>query len=159
MDNTTLVPKNLITYHDPGNDVHDVTDVRPGGNRVDFWQDRDDKPYVVIDIDQPGQPHSHATVVAVKILNGNLETVRLYKKATDTDKDWVPLVAGAVSVTNEAIHIPGEQVGMLKVVPETNIPDVDAEHFIFSVDVAVCEYGVGEYFHMILGKNNCGVPY
>ena len=144
MDNATLVPASLIKLYDPANDVHNTDDVRPSGNKVDFRQDSDVKPYVTIDIDQEGKPRSSANVVGVRI-NGNLRTVKLYKKVSDYEDDWEPLIEGPVDVTDKPINIPNEQVGKLKVVPETSTPELEPGHFVFSIDVAICAYGVGKY--------------
>ena len=123
-----------------------MDDVRPDGDKIDFWQDRDEKPNVVIDIDAEDEPHSYANVYAIKIINYNLETVTFYKKAVDSDKDWTPLFNGPVDlgVTGDEILLPGgEQIGMLKIEPQSST-ELEPEHFIFSVDIAVCSYGIGK---------------
>ena len=146
MGDKETVPSSLISIYDPEGLVkHDIDDARPGDKKLEFYKMEHEKPSVTVDIDQKGHPHSYAVVHAIKINNGNIETVNIYKKSTDADKTWTKVYTGGVPPTGELILSSGEQMGMIKVEPETNDEDSDKpEYYIFDFNVAVCAYGYGK---------------
>ena len=146
MGNKETVPSALISIYDPeGITQHDKDDARPGGKLLEFYKMETEKPSVTVDIDQEGHPHSYAVVHAIRINNGNIETVNIYKKTTDSDGTWTEIYSDDVPASGEIVLSTGEQMGMIKVEPETNDEDSDEpEYYIFDFDVAVCAYGTGK---------------
>ena len=149
MGDDKAVPASLISIYDPEDLVkHDDDDARPGDKKLKFYKMEHEKPSVTVDIDQKGHPHSYAVVHAIQINNGNIETVNIYKKTTDDDETWTKIYTGDVPANGEIILSSGEQMGMIKVEPETNDEDSEEpEYYIFDFDVAVCAYGTGKLLY------------
>ena len=149
MGDDKAVPTSLISIYDPEDLVkHDVDVARPGDKKLKFYKMEHEKPSVTVDIDQKGHPHSYAVVHAIQINNGNIETVNIYKKTTDDDETWTKIYTGDVPANGEIILSSGEQMGMIKVEPETNDEDSEEpEYYIFDFDVAVCAYGTGKLLY------------
>ena len=146
MNFTQSVPEDHISIYDPEPEsTHDVNRARPTHPMLRFARFPTGKPSVTVDIDHKDHPHSFATVFAVKIYNDNLETVNIYKKETDIDETWTKVYTGAIPTNGEIMLPTGEQMGMIKIEPETGSETKDNEFYIFNFDVAVCEYGYGEY--------------
>ena len=146
MNFTKSVPTTHISIYDPEPEAtHDVEKARPINQKLRFARFPTGKPSVTVDIDQKDHPHSFATVFAVKIYNDNLETVNIYKKETDDDETWTKVYTGTIPSNGEIMLPTGEQMGMIKVEPETGSETKDVEFYVFNFDVAVCEYGYGEY--------------
>ena len=147
MNSTTTVPESHISIFDPELGAqHNVNDARPINEMLKFYrlQTNEPKPSVTVDIDHKDYPHSFATVFAVKIYNDNLETVNIYKKETDTDETWNKVYTGTIPSNGEIMFPTGEQMGMIKIEPETGSETKHNEKYIFNFDVAICEYGISK---------------
>ena len=147
MGDKQTVPNSLISIYDPEGLVkHDVDVARPGDKKLEFYKMETEKPSVTVDIDQKGHPHSYADVYIVKINNGNIETVNIFKKTTDADKTWTKVYTGEVPANGEITLAGGEQMGLIKIEPETGSEDIKPEYYVFDFDVAVCAYGTGKIY-------------
>ena len=145
MSNKAIVPGSLITVNDPEGEEHETSILGKSTENLEFYRVEDGRtPSVIVDIDQPGVPDSYANVFAVKIYNVNLETVSIFKKATDNDSTWTLVYNGTIPKDGEITLENGQQMGMIKIQVETGSALVENEWFIFNFDVAVCSYGAGK---------------
>ena len=145
MNSTKSVPESHISIYDPETRAkHDVNHARPNQDKLRFYRYPPNKPSVTVDIDHEGYAHSYATVFAIKIYNDNLETVNIYKKETDDDDTWTKVYNGPIPSNGEIMLPTGEQMGMIKIEPDTGSETRDNEYYVFNFDVAVCEYGFGK---------------
>ena len=152
MNFTKSVPKSHITINDPEPGAeHDADSARPSHeNKLKFAKFPTGKPSVIVDIDDEGIAHSYATVFAVKIYNENLETVSISRKETDDVKEWTVVYNGTIPSDGTIMLPEGEQMGKIKIVPETGSETHMNEWLVFNFDVAVCKYGSGEYYLIVI---------
>ena len=149
MNDQLAVPTDLISIEDPGNSNVDKEHARSDNNMITFKRAQEDsnKPSIIVDIDQEDHSHSYANVYAVKVNNLNLKMLRIYKKETDDDANWVQVDAYEIpNYTNGIIQFDEPiQMGMIKVEARNNVANSRQEDYIFNIDIAVCGFGYGMY--------------
>ncbi len=147
-DDEELIPDSHITFVDDNAFTnHLPSSIRPktGGEGVEFEIPDDDqrKPYVEIDLDQPGYETSSVDISDIK-LTGNVARVKISIKANDNGDQWVSKkldVDEDGHVKIPALWRTGEEnmvsVGVIRIEPEQTRPTSDSS-YIFKVYLYGC---------------------
>ncbi len=151
-DDKDFIPDSKITFYDANEATpHNASSIRPGSSGVELSKQRVDQanPYVMIDIDEPGNELSTVDISDI-ILQGNVVRVKIYVKERDTDASWVfktmtveydgNVILPTSWLVGDKYMVP---IGIIKIVPLDTNPAAD--YYNFTVGLYGCRQG--SYLH------------
>lgn len=141
MNDRYIVPEDYITIVDPVAKV-DVNDIRPDSNdRAGLSYTINGKSQVIIDINEPNTRGTSLMVRKVRVSSDTLQTVRIYKKESDSDA-WTDVFNTPVHIGDGDIVLPnGDKMSQIRVVPEEILKFSDEYSFAIDLNVCVGPYG------------------
>ena len=167
MTEVQYTPDSNIVIDEPLRDhvTHEASEVRPvsgnAGTTLQIAYDDEPEPSVTIDLDVPYVTDSALDVEQV-IVKGNVQTVTVYYKDSDSDSTWHAVTSvhvgpgGVLSWPSPGAYV---SVAVLKIVP-TEATALYYEFYTFTVEIYGCAEKYSEcIFNITILSNGFGFHY